>query len=124
MTNQDTTSLMQDIIIKAREGRTFSFRTIRYWEEFRYFQRYARSTKIIIRVLRVSANNLFKDYCHDVIAGISDITKLQAYQQLLDIVDFYKEELKTIQAMISDYDEYLSNYGNFIRALFGERRDI
>ena len=123
MTDQDTTLLIQDIINRAQEGRAFPFRTIRYWSEFRYFQRYARSTKIIIRILRVSANNLFKDYCKGVIAGISDITKLLAYQQLLDIVDFYKEELKTIQAMVDDYDEYLGDLGNFVRAFFGERRD-
>ena len=123
MTDQDTTLLIQDIINRAQEGRAFPFRTIRYWSEFRYFQRYARSTKIIIRILRVSANNLFKDYCQGVIAGISDITKLLAYQQLLDIVDFYKEELETIDAMLTEYDEYLGDLGNFVRALFGERRD-
>ena len=123
MTDQDTTLLIQDIINRAQEGRAFPFRTIRYWSEFRYFQRYARSTKVIIRILRVSANNLFKDYCKGVIAGISDITKLLAYQQLLDIVDFYKEELETIDAMLTEYDEYLGDLGNFIGALFGERRD-
>lgn len=123
MADQDTTLLIQDIINRAQEGRAFPFRTIRYWSEFRYFQRYARSTKIIIRVLQVSANNLFKDYCQGVIAGISDITKLLAYQQLLDIVDFYTEELKTIDAMLTEYDEYLGDLGNFVRALFGERRD-
>jgi hypothetical protein len=123
MTDQDTTLLIQDIITRAQEGRAFPFRTIRYWGEFKYFQRYARSTKIIIRVLRTSANNLFKDYCSGVIAGISDITKLLAYQQMLDIVDFYKEELETIQAMLTEYDEYLGDLGNFVGALFGERRD-
>jgi hypothetical protein len=124
MTDQDTTLLIQDIINKAQEGIAFPFRTIQYWEEFRYFQRYARSTKIIIRVLQTSANNLFKNYCRDVITGISDITKLLAYQQMLDIIDFYKEDLKTIQAMIDDYDEYLGNLRNFIFALLGERRCI
>ena len=123
MTDQETTLLIQDIIKRAQEGRAFPFRTIRYWSEFRYFQRYVRSTKIIIRVLQVSANNLFKDYCQGVIAGISDITKLLAYEQMLDIVDFYEEELTTIKAMVDDYDEYLGDLGNFVRALFGERRD-
>ena len=124
MTDQDATLLIQDIITRAQEGRAFTFRSILYWCEFRYFQKYERSTKLIIRILQVSANNLFKDYCRDVIAGISDITKLLAYQQMLDIVDFYKDELTTIQAMVDDYDEYLGNLGNFIGALFGERRDI
>lgn len=125
MTDQETTLLIQDIINKAQEGRAFPFRTIRYWSEFRYFSRYAKSTKLIIQVLRSSANGLFKDYCKDVIAGISNITKLLAYEQMLDIIDFYKEDLKTFQAMLDDYDQYLGNFGNFIFALFGEeRRDV
>lgn len=124
MTEQDFTQIIQDIINRAQEGRAFPFRAIRYWGEFRYFQRYARSTKIIIKVLKSSATKLFKEYCDTVIAGISDITKLLAYQQMLDIVDFYEEELKTIQAMVDDYDEYLGNFGNFVGALFGERREV
>ena len=110
MTDQETTLLIQDIIKRAQEGRSFPFRTIRYWGEFKYFQRYARSTKIIIRILRTSANNLFKDYCRGVIAGISDITKLLAYQQMLEIINFYEEEHKTIKAMLDDYEaEHESN---------------
>lgn len=124
MTEQDFTLIIQDIITRAQEGRAFPFRAIRYWGEFKYFQKYARSTKIIIRVLRTSANNLFKDYCRGVITGISDITQLLAYEQLLDIIDFYEEELKTIQAMVDDYDEYLGNFGNFVGALLGERREV
>lgn len=124
MTDQDTTLLIQDIINRAQEGRAFPYRAIQYWEEFRYFQRYTRSTKVIIRILQVSANRLFKDYCKGVIDGISDITKLLAYEQMLDIVDFYEEELKTIKAMVDDYDEYLGNLWNFIGAILGERREV
>lgn len=123
MIDQETTLIIQDIITKAQEDRAFPFRTIRHWGEYKYFQRYARSTKIIIKILRVSAKNVFKKYCQDVIAGISDITNLLAYQQLLDIIDFYERELTTIQAMVDDYAEYIGDFGNFVGALFGERRD-
>jgi hypothetical protein len=64
---------------------------------------------------------LFKDYCKDVTAGISDLTKLLAYSQLLDIIAFYENDLKTVQAMLSDYDTYLRE-GNFWSAFFGGRR--
>ena len=124
MTDQDFTLIIQDIITRAQEGKAFPFRPIQYWGEFRYFNRYVRSTKVIIRVLRTSAKNLFKDYCRDVIAGISDITKLLAYEQMQDIIVFYENELGTIQAMVDDYDKYLGNFGNFIGALFGERREV
>ena len=124
MTDQEYTLIIQDIINRAQEGRAFPFRAIRYWGEFRYFQRYARSTRIIIHVLRTSANKLFKEYCKGVIAGISDVTKILAYEQMLDIIAFYEEELETIQSMVDDYDEYLNNFWNYIGALFGERRDV
>ena len=123
MADQETTQVIQDIITRAQEGRAFPFRTIIYWSEFQYFKGYARSNKIIIKLLRTSANNLFKEYCKNVIAGISDITKILAYAQMQDIIAFYQEELETIQAMLDDYDEYLGDFGNFIDALLGRRRD-
>lgn len=124
MTDQETTILIQEIINKALEGTAQPFTPILYWGEFRYYSKWVRSTKLIIKTLRKSANNLFKEYCKDVIAGTSDITKLLAYQQLLDIKDFYEKDLKTIQSMLEDYDEYLGDFGNFINALLGGKREI
>ena len=124
MTDQEVTLIIQDLITKAQEGNAFPFRPIRCWGEFRYFKRHAKSTQVVIKILRASANSLLKKYCRGVIAGISDITKLLAYEQMLDIIDFYENELKTFQAMVDDYDEYLGNLGNFVGALFGERRDL
>ena len=90
MTDQDKTLLIQDIINKAVEGKALPFRSILYWGEFKYYCKCVASTKIIIKVLKQSANNLFKEYCKDVIAGISDVNKLLAYSQFLDIISFYK----------------------------------
>ena len=123
MTDQETTQLIQDIINKAREGVAQPFRTILYWSEYRYYQGWTRATKLIIRTLEVSANNLFKEYCQDVIAGISDITKLLAYSELLDIIAFYKNDLRTVHFMLTDYANYLEK-GNFWYSFFGGRRDI
>lgn len=124
MNKQEATSIIQDIITKAQEGEAHPFITITYWDEFKFYQRYAKSTAVIIKVLKTSTNNLFKSYCQDVIAGISDITKLLAYMQLIDIIAFYENELKTLQAMLNDYDDYLGNFGNFVRAIFGGERII
>lgn len=123
MTDQETTQIIQELVNKAAENRAQPFRTILYWSEFKYYRWQARSTKVVIKVLRLSAIKVFKEYCKDVIAGISDITKLMAHLQLLDIVDFYENELVTLKAMLDDYDQYLGNFGNFVRALCGERRE-
>ena len=125
MTEQEATLIIQDIINKATEGRALIFRRILYWSEFNYYRRWAVSTKLIIKTLKQSANNLFKEYCKDVIAGISDVAKLLAYSQLLAIIAFYENDLNTVQSMLDDYDEYLGNFGNFLRAiLLGEEREI
>lgn len=125
MTDPETTQLTQEIINKAQEGVIRPFSTIKFWREFRYYRGLAKATKIVIKTLQVSAKKLFKEYCKDVIAGISDITKLLAYLQLLDIADYYIADLDTIQQMIKDYDDYLGNcnFLNFVRTFFGAERE-
>ena len=122
MTDQETTQLILNIINKAQEGKAQPFRTILYWSEFKYYRKWVRSTKLIIETLRISASNLFKEYCADVIAGISDVTKLLAYTQLLDIIDFYRNDLATVQSMLTEYEDYLGE-GNFWYSFFGGRRE-
>jgi hypothetical protein len=124
MTDQETTLLIQDIISNALEGNAFTFKPIVYWSEFIFYHKCVISTKIVIKTLKRATKKLFKEYCRDVITGISDITKLLAYQQLLSVTDFYKNDLITIQLMLDEYDEYLGNFGNFIRALLGEQREL
>lgn len=121
MNNTEASLLIADIINKALEGKAFPFRTILYWSEYWYFRRWSRSTTIVIKTLRASACSLFKKYCNEVIAGISDVTKLLAYNQLLEIIAFYENDLNTIRQMLDDYEDYL-NSGNFLEAFFGNRR--
>ena len=126
MNESDATLLVQEIIKKAQEGKAHPFRPILYWSEFRYYRKWVFSTKIVIKILLDSANNLFKEYCEDVIAGISDITKLLAYYELLDITAFYENDLITIQQMLKDYREYLdtTSFRNMFGAFFGGRREV
>ena len=124
MTDTELTQVIQDIVTKALENKAQPFRPILYLTEFVYYYRLSISTKIVIKTLRDSAKKLFNEYCKDVINGISDVTKLLAYSQILDIKAFYENDLKTVKQMLDDYDEYLGNFRNFIGALFGERREV
>lgn len=124
MTDQETDLLIKDILHKALNGESQPFKYILSWKEFRYYLGWIRSTKLLIKALRASANKLFKKYCKTVIAGISDVTVLLAYQQLLDVIVFYENEIKTVQSMLDEYDEYLGDWGNFFKALFGEEREL
>ena len=124
MNNSDAEQLILDIITKAREGKAQQFQLIVSWSDCVYYRRYKTSTKLIIKTLQDSANNLFKEYCQDVIKGISELTKLLAYIQLLDIKAFYENELIVIQQMLDEYDNYLGDWGNFWYAFLGGRRQL
>ena len=123
MTDTTAKQLILDIINKAQEGQSHPFRPILYWSEFTYYRRWIRSTKLIIKTLKTSANNLFKEYCKEVVTGNSDVNKLLAYSQLLDIIKFYENDLNTVKRMLEDFDTYLGE-GNFWYSFFGGRRDI
>lgn len=121
MTDQETTQIIQAIIDKAQEGKSQPYRTILYWSEFKYYRGLKKATKLVIETLRISSKKLLKSYCKDVIAGISDVNKILGYSQLLDIIDFYQEELETLEAMLIEYDDYLGE-GNFWYSFLGGRR--
>lgn len=121
MNDTDATLLLTNIINRALEGPAQPFRTIRYWTEFRYYWRWTKSTRLVIKTLKLSAKSLFAEYRKDVIAGVSDVMKLLAYKQLLDIIAFYEKDLNTVKQMLDDYDAYLGE-GNFLYSVFGGRR--
>lgn len=123
MNDAETEQLILDIITKAQKGQAQPFRSILYWREFRYYTKWVRSTKLVIKTLELSANKLFKEYCQDVIVGISEVVKLLAYSQLLDIIEFYRKDLETVQSMLIEYDDYLGD-GNFWYSFLGGRREL
>lgn len=124
MTNSDAEQLILDIILKAQEGKAQQFQPIVSWSDFIYYRKYKTSIKLIIKTLQESANNLFKEYCGDIVAGTSDVTKLLAYEQILGIKAFYENELLVIQQMLDEYDTYLGDWGNFWNAFLGGRRNL
>lgn len=123
MTDDEAKQLILDIINKPQEEKSLEFRQIIYWNEFRYYSRLYRSTSLVIKTLKVSANKLFKEYCKDIVAGTASVNKLLAYSQLLDIIAFYEADLSTIERMLEDYDEYLGQ-GHFWYSFLGGQRDL
>jgi hypothetical protein len=123
MTDDEAKQLILDIINKPQEGKSLEFQPISYWSEFRYYSRLYRSTRLVIKTLKASANRLFKEYCKEVVAGTASVNKLLAYSQLLDIIAFYEADLSTIKRMLDDYDEYLGQ-GHFWYSFLGGQRDL
>ena len=123
MTNTEIHQFLLEVLEHVEKGESLEFRFITSWFEFDYYRRQAQSTKTLIKILESSSNRLFKDYCNDVIFGISHVNKLLAYSQLQDIIAFYQKDLDTINKMLDDYDDYLGQ-GHFWYSFFGGERDI
>ena len=120
--NDETKQFLDDILARAENGDATKFQLINSWGEYLVCNRWRKATKIVLKVLRSSAKQIFKSYCTTVIAGISDATQLIAYAQLVDVIAFYEAELDTFDRMLDEYLKYLW-HGNFIYALLGGERD-
>ena len=120
MNNIDADQLLQEIINKA-ESEPSEFRFITSWADFVYCHRHYKATKIIIKVLKTASKSLFKEYCKSVTSRISDVTQLIAFTQLGDIIAYYEAELKTLDEMLDEYEEYLWS-GNFFYSFLGGER--
>ena len=116
--------LVLDIIEHAHKKQYTKFHRITSWKEYRFYYSNRLATKLIIKALKSSSKNLFKEYCKDVKDGAQDFSKLLAYSQINEITTFYELDLVLIQNMLNEYDKYL-NEGNFWKAvILEEEREI
>ena len=123
MTDAEINQMTLAIIEHAQEGQPLKLHYIKSWNEFQEYTRLNRSTKAVIKLLNNAANNLFKKYCKNVIAGSSDVIELVAYTQIQEYRDYYIKEAETQRKMLDEYDNYLGNWGNFWHSLLGGERD-
>lgn len=121
MHNTEEQELMTTIIEQAQSGQCTEFRFIRSWSEYRFYRGKRRSFKLLVRALQSGTERLFKSYCDSVIQGSSNFVKLLAYQQMQQIIKFYKTEIETITYMIHEYEAYLTS-GHFFWAFLGGQR--
>lgn len=113
--------LLLKILNHAEEVKFTEFQFITSWREFRRYQRDLKSTKIILRALRVGSKYLFKTYCKEVRKGSADTDTLLAYSQMQDVIAFYEKDLAIMQRMLDEYDRYLGKGHFWFSFLGGER---
>ena len=123
MQDTEAQELLLSILNNAEEGKSIQFRFITSWSEFRFYWQNFRSTKLVIRVLRSAAKDLFKTYCEEIVTGSADFTKLLAYLEFQDIIAFYERDLDTLKKMLDEYDEYLGQ-GHFWYSFLGGEREL
>lgn len=118
----NTEELILKLIDYAKAGEHKKVDQLRFFNEYISGRITYGATKKVVNILKVSTNNLFKNYCKAVQDQQADVNMLLAYKQLQHAVNFYKEELTIIKNALVDYENYLCA-DNFLKAfLFGEER--
>jgi hypothetical protein len=123
MGREEEQQILSNIFARAENGESTDIHLISYWEEYRYYAGEYKATKLIIKMLKDTVKRLTNAYCKGVLNGTADVNILLAYVQVDKVLDFYKTERKILISMLDEYEIYLQQ-GNFLRALFGEVRDV
>ena len=124
MQETELQEIIEQLIQRALKEDYTEKHLIDNWSEYKFYLQQQRSLRVVLRILRNSANFVFKTYCKEVAEGEADLNKLLAYVQLQEVVEFYEKDLSIVKAMNDEYDEYLGNLRNFVRAfIFGYSRE-
>lgn len=120
----ETQELLLNLIEYTKTGEHTKFEQLRFVREYITARTtYKAMTKVIV-VLEGSATNLFKEYCKMIKQQEADLNLLFAYKQLLQAINFYKDELVIIKDILKDYEKYFWK-GDFLADLIsGKERDI
>ena len=121
MYNTEAYQLMSTIIDQAQAGQFTEFQFLHNWDEYKFYKGKCRAYRLLVKTLQKSTNRLFKSYCSSVTQGSCNFTKLLAYHQMLQTINYYKTEIVTITDMILEYEAYLT-CSNFLYAFLGATR--
>ena len=114
----DVQDIITQIILQAQSGEHTEFQKIQTWAEYFYYLGQKRSLKAVIKILKVCAKCTLNSYCDDILEGCTDLNKLIAHGQFQEILDYYKQERKTVIDMLNDFENY-QICGGFIKSLLG-----
>ena len=123
MQETDVREIVTLLLDKAQENKHTEIRLITTYKEFRAVKKQAKALRVVLKILRNSANSVLKKYCKEVVVGEQDFSKLLAYSQLLDVAYYYEQELEIVTGMITEYDRYLDTCA-YIATLLGEVREV
>lgn len=121
MSSTDIQQIVLKIIQFAQTTELTKFRFICNWTEYKYFKGKRKAYKVFVRALRKGATRLLNTYCAGVIDGSAKFTKLLAFQQMSQVINFYEQEIETFTNMIYEYEAYLLD-GNFLDSFLGKPR--
>ena len=116
MQNTETQQLISDILAHASDE-PLEFDFVKTWREFIFRKQQHRATKLIIKALKKSADELINKYCKN-LSSHPDVSILLAHTQLKKVLAFYEADLDTLMLMVLEYKQYLGQ-GHFLYSFCG-----
>lgn len=121
MNKKEEQQLLTTIFEQANSAKPSEFHFICNWTDYKFYRGKRKSYRLLIRILNKGATRLLRGYCNSVVTGDANFLKLLAYQQLLQVIEFYEKELNTYIDMINEYEAYLFE-GNLLWSFLGGYR--
>lgn len=112
--------VLMELVDYADKGEHIPFELISSWTEYLFIYKKLKALKSIIKILSSGSDALLKLYCKDVENLQGDLTALLVSKALAETIEFYKEDVKTVNHMLDEYEIYLLS-GNLLN--FGNRHE-
>lgn len=122
MQTTEAQQLLIEIFERAEKEQITEFQLITSWNAFISCWRIHKATKLVISMLKDSADKLFKQYCKDTVIGSTVVDDILAYREILNVIAFYRKDLAVLRSMLDEYDTYLGQ-GHFWYSFLGGERD-
>lgn len=107
-TLNDDELIFKELVTKALEyGEHAEFEFIKNYAELNAIKLCKSGLRKVIKVFKTVTSGIYKEYCRLVETGESDFNLLYAYNQYLEVLKYYEQELAIANDMIDEYDNYV-----------------
>lgn len=104
----DDELIFKELVKKALEyGEHAEFEFIKNYAELNAIKLCKSGLRKVIKVFKTVTSGIYKEYCRLVETGESDFNLLYAYNQYLEVLKYYEQELAIANDMIDEYDNYV-----------------
>lgn len=123
-TTANIKELVNQLVEKAKTGKHSSLEGIRNYPTLQVALEYKKALKKVIKMFKVTKKNLCKTYIEYIKGDIDYLQVLFEYNTSAICLDFYKDELDILDAIIGEYCDYLILPWNMLKSYWwGYERD-
>ena len=121
MMNDDSLELAEQLIQRAKKGDHSNFEFIRSLEEYAAAKMIKKALKKVVKSFDTPKNNLYRAHVKSVQEGEDELNVILAFSELVQVVNFYSDEIGIVSDMIDEYVSYVHS-GHIWDTLVGNYR--